>query len=116
MIPDRETNFVYLSNLLENTCPNEFNQLKHWFDKLEIRYGALPNTKDLWVVDFMPLQVGQDYFVKFKYDPDYLKSKKERPTKTDPANVCDEIGVVPTRVDTVLDGGNVVKSKNKVIL
>lgn len=116
MITDKETNFIYLSNLFEERCPNEFQQLKHWFDKLEIRNGILPNTKDLWVVDFMPLQVRQDYFLQYKYDPDYLKTKKEQPSKTDPAKVCDEIGIVPNKVSIVLDGGNIVKCKNKAIL
>lgn len=116
MIADKETNFVYLSNLLEEKCPKEYKQLKHWFDKLEIRNDTLPNTKDLWVVDFMPLQVRQDYFVQYKYDPDYLKPKKEQPTKTDPAKVYNEIGIVPNKLSIVLDGGNVVKCKSKAII
>lgn len=66
MIADKETNFVYLSNLLKEKCPEEFKQLKHWFDKFEIDNDTLPNTKDLWVVDFMPLQVRQDYFLQYK--------------------------------------------------
>lgn len=116
MIADKETNFIYLSNLLEEKCPKEYKQLKHWFDKLEIGNDTLPNTNDLWVVDFMPLQVRKDYFVQYKYDPDYLKSKKEQPTKTDPAKVYNEIGIIPNKVNIILDGGNVVKCKSKAIL
>ena len=116
MIADKETNFVYLSNLFEDKCPEEFQHLKYRFDKFEIRNDTLPNTKDLWVLDFMPIQVRQDYFLQYKYNPDYLKSKKEQPTKSDPAKVCDEIGIFPNRVNIVLDGGNIVKSKSKVIL
>ena len=116
MIADKETNFVYLSNLLEEICPKEFHQLKHYFDKFEIGNDTLPNTRDLWVVDFMPLQVRQNYFVQYQYDPDYLKPKKEQATKSNPAKICYEIGVVPNRINIVLDGGNVVKSKTKAIL
>ncbi len=83
---------------------------------MEIKHGILPNTKDLWVVDFMPLQIRHHYYLQYKYDPDYLKPKKEQPTKTDPAKVCDEISIVPNKANIVLDGGNVVKSKNKAIL
>ena len=115
MISDKETNFVYLSNLLKEKCPKEFEQLKYWFDKFMIKNGILPNTKDLWVVDFMPLQVQEDYFVQYQYDPDYLKPKKEQYSKTDPSKVYNEIGIFPNKVNIVLDGGNVVKSKNKVI-
>ena len=46
MISDKETNFVYLSNLLDEKCPREFEQLKYWFDKFKIKNGILPNTKD----------------------------------------------------------------------
>lgn len=116
MVTDKETNLVYFSDLLEDKCPKEFQQLKYWFDKFEIRNDTLPNTKDLWIVDFMPLQVQQDYFLQYKYDPDYLKPKKEQSTKSDPAKVCEAIGITPNKVSIVLDGGNVVKSKNKVIL
>lgn len=116
MISDRETNFVYLSNLLKEKCPREFEQLKYWFDKFKIKNGILPNTKDLWVVDFMPLQVQEDYFVQYQYDPDYLKPKKEQYSKTDPSKVYNEIGIVPNKVNIVLDGGNIVKSKHKVII
>lgn len=116
MISDKETKFVYLSNLLDEKCPREFEQLKYWFDKFKIKNGILPNTKDLWVVDFMPFQVHQDYFVQYKYDPDYLKPKNEQHSRTDPSKVYNEMGIVPNKVNIVLDGGNVVKSKNKVII
>ena len=98
MIADKDTNYVYLSNLLEESCPKEFQQLIQWFDKLEINHGILPNTNDLWVVDFMPLQIREDYFLQYKYDPDYLKPKNQQATKTDPSLVCTEIGIVPNCV------------------
>ncbi len=116
MITDKETNFVYVSNLLEYKCPKEFQQLKKWFEKLKIKNDIIPKTKDLWVVDFMPIQVTQDFFVQYKFDPDYLKPKKEQHTKTDPSNIYNDIGIIPKKVNIVLDGGNIVKSKSKAIL
>ncbi len=116
MITDRETNFIYISDLLESKAPKTFAQLKHWFEKLDISYGFLSKTNDLWVVDFMPLQITQDYFLQYKYDPDYLKPKKYQSTKTDSNIVCNEIGVTANKVNIVLDGGNIVKSKTKAIL
>jgi len=56
MISDSTSNFVYLSKLLQDKCPEVFEQLTFWFEKHGIRYGTLSNTKDLWVVDFMSLQ------------------------------------------------------------
>lgn len=116
MITDKETNFVYISDLFEKQAPTTFEQLKHWFNRLEIKYSTLPKTKDLWVVDFMPLQINQNYFLQYKYDPDYLKFKKYQATRTDQQVICEEIGLVPNKVAIVLDGGNVVKCKNKAIL
>jgi len=116
MITDKQTNFVYISDLLETKAPKAFEQLKHWFDKLEIKYATLPNTKDLWVVDFMPLQIRQDYFLQYEYDPDYLKPKKYQATKSDQKAICNEIGIIPNKVSIVLDGGNVIKCKTKAIL
>ena len=116
MITDKETNFAYISYLLEKQAPIAFEQLKYWFEKLGIKYSTLQDTKDLWVVDFMPLQIQKDNYLQYKYDPDYLKVKKYRKTKTDQNIVCEEIGIVPSRVSIILDGGNIVKCKSKVIL
>ena len=116
MITDKQSNFVYLSNLFEQRCPKEYRQLKHWFEKLNIENATLPNTKDLWVVDFMPLQIREDCFIQFEYNPDYLKSKKDQLTKTDPEIVCLKLGIIPDKANIILDGGNIVKSSTKVII
>jgi agmatine deiminase len=116
MIIDQETNFIYLSDLLEIKCPEFNHQLLKRLDKAEINYGILPGTKDLWVVDFMPVQVRKDYFVRYTYDPDYLKPKRYVKTKSNSGEICEKIGIVPNSVGILLDGGNIVKYKNKVIL
>lgn len=116
MITDKQSNFVYLSNLFEQRCPKEYRQLKYWFEKLNIENATLPNTKDLWVVDFMPLQIREDSFIQFEYNPDYLKSKKDQLTKTDPEIVCLKLGIIPDKANIILDGGNIVKSSTKVII
>ena len=38
----------------------------------------LQGTKDIWAVDYMPVQIQDDEFVQFVYNPDYLQSKKWR--------------------------------------
>jgi len=116
MITDKETDFVYISDLLEDRCPEFYSQLLKRFERSHIKYGKLQETKDLWVRDFMPIQVRKDYFVRYKYDPDYLRARKYRRTKSDSDQICEKMGIVPNRVTIVLDGGNVVRSKKKVIL
>ena len=62
----------------------------------------------------MPIQVSENRFVANQYTPDYLKNKKRY--QTDPSIVCTAIGVEATQTDIILDGGNVVRSKNTIIL
>ena len=116
MIADKETNFVYISGLLESRCPGVFKDLTYWFKKLEIAYGILPGTKDLWVVDFMPLQVSSYNFVQFNYDPDYLKPKQYQHTRTNPQECISPLQIKVLNNAVVLDGGNVVKHTTKAIL
>ncbi|MGY3214028.1 agmatine deiminase family protein [Mucilaginibacter sp. HD30] len=116
MITDKESNFVYLSNLLQDKCPDVFEQLTFWFEKYNIKHAMLSNTKDLWAVDYMPLQLSTNRFVQFRYAPDYLTPKIHQITKTDSAKVYGELGINPECVDITIDGGNVVKCANKVIL
>ncbi len=116
MISDSETNFVYISDLFHQKAPQTFQELIHKFDKLGIKYAELANTKDLWVVDFMPIQTQKDGFKQFIYDPDYLKPKKYMPLWTNSKTVCDSIGLDPKPINIVLDGGNIVKGKTEAIL
>jgi agmatine deiminase len=54
--------------------------------------------------------------VQFSYKPDYLKSKAELATITDVERVCSELGINPRKSPLVIDGGNVVCSRNKAIM
>jgi agmatine/peptidylarginine deiminase len=66
----------------------------------------------------MPIQVSESKFVEFRYDPDYLQGTgaEERKLKTYPDIVCDAINLKTVKSEIILDGGNVVKSQNSVIL
>lgn len=120
MIADKDTDFVYFSDLLRTdprysmTCIEiskilTINGIKHDF---------LPVTNDIWARDFMPIQISDDKFVEFRYDPDYLQGSKKglRNLKTYPDIVFDAIGRKAKKSNIILDGGNVVKSNNCVIL
>jgi agmatine deiminase len=115
MITDRESNFVYISDLLEKRSPSVYTDLTDWFKKLGIKYDILPNTKDIWAVDYMPIQVKEDYFVQFTYNPDYI-GKTQQKIRTNPDEVCETLGLNPEKSSIVIDGGNVVKNKRKAIL
>lgn len=122
MIADWDTNTIYFSGLLE-TDPiysEASNKIFSTLDNLGVKFRFLPNTKDIWARDYMPIQVEKGKFIEFRYDPDYLQGDsnevKTRELKTYPDIVCDSIGLKTIKSDIILDGGNLVKSENSVIL
>lgn len=118
MITDKDTNKVFLSEKLKSderfatTC-KEITDILQTF---QVKYEFLPKTRDIWARDYMPVQVSKTRFIEFRYDPDYLQGEENRIYKTYPDIVCDSLGLKTIKSDIVLDGGNVIKSENCVIL
>jgi agmatine deiminase len=110
MITDQETNFVYFSKTLKQEKYSAFlKNLTGILKTNNIEYDFLSYTNDIWCRDYMPIQVSKNKFVQFKYDPIYSPI-------TDAAEACKDIGIKPVISNIKLDGGNVVKSKTKVIM
>lgn len=120
MISDREVNTIYFSERLkiDPRFTEASNRIFSKLDSLGAKYIFLPNTKDIWARDYMPIQVNETRFIEFRYDPDYLQGtgKDRREIKTYPDIVCDSIGLKTKKTDIILDGGNVVKSEDSIIL
>jgi agmatine deiminase len=115
MITDKETNTLFLADCLEKKQSDFFKQFAEILkDKVEI--NLLPNTKDIWARDYMPIQVSNSKFIEYRYDPDYLQAKKYLKDKTYPDMVCDSIQLKTIKSNVIIDGGNVIKSSNSVIL
>lgn len=115
MIIDSETNFLYLSEVLKSRH-EFFTNLISVLVENRIDYKLLPETKDIWAVDYMPIQTGRDRFIQFKYEPDYLQDDDYILTQTDPIAVCKAIELQVIESSIKIDGGNVIKAKNWVIL
>ena len=117
MIHDIETNFLYLADKLKT---EKYSAFLARFEKVlienNIPYEFLSNTNDIWAVDFMPVQISEDKFVQFKYNPDYLQSKTQRKTISDVDSICRSINVLPKKSELIVDGGNVIRTTNKVIM
>lgn len=64
----------------------------------------------------MPIQIDKNKFIEYRYDPDYLQSKKSRPLKTYPDIVCGKLSIKTIKTDLIINGGNIIKSTNCVIL
>ncbi len=116
MIADHDTNVVFVADSLEGRFPDLFRGLKSILTDHGIPLRIIPGTRDIWCRDYMPIQVAEDRFVQFRYEPDYLRGKYRH------LRLDGKIG--PTlpwvkncvQCDIVLDGGNVVKWTNKVIM
>jgi len=124
MISDNQTNKIFFSDLLrtESRYSQTCGQITKILDSSKVQYDFLPKTKDIWARDYMPIQVTENKFIEYRYDPDYLQGTEEtegektREVKTYPDMVCDAINLKTIKTDIILDGGNVIKSKNCVIL
>ena len=116
MIPDSQTNFIYLADTLCSRFSAFYNRFTKVLNDEKIPFQPLPGTKDIWAVDYMPIQIERDKFVRFTYNPSYLKPHKLKETISNTDAICKQIGIETIESNIVLDGGNVIKSKNKVIL
>lgn len=120
MISDRHTNIIYFSKRLKTDLrfSDTYEQISETLKSLGIKPRLLPNTKDIWARDYMPIQISKSIFIEYRYDPDYLQGKWKgyRDLKTYPDIVCDSIKLMTEKSDIILDGGNIIKSDNCLIL
>jgi len=114
MITDKETNTVYFSEKLQEQTPDIAKQIVDTLGLLGAKPIFLKGTKDIWARDYMPVQVNTRKFIQYTFYPDYLLKLED--IKSDPDSICADLNLNALRSDIVLDGGNVVKSDNCVIM
>ncbi|MGB4774633.1 MAG: agmatine deiminase family protein [Daejeonella sp.] len=117
MIIDSQTNFIYLSDTLKFKYPTFFEELILALHNNSIEFDFLPGTKNVWAVDYMPIQISNNKFVRFSYQPDYLIStKKWARTISDVDTICDKIKVKTIKSNIILDGGNISKWTDRILM
>lgn len=124
MLTDNLTNTVYFSNLLPEKCPILNAHITQTLKKQGIPYAYVSGTKDIWCRDFMPIQIEKERFIFYKYTPDYLQDTKYHlRLQTDPDKVflseenhLGDLLKFRQTIDLVLDGGNVVKCYDVVVM
>jgi agmatine deiminase len=116
MIPDSQTNTLFLADALPKRQPVFWERLEKVLQQYQIPFHWISATKDIWAVDFMPVQVNENKLVQFTYAPDYLKPKQYHDLITDVDEVCELMSFKTIKSDIVLDGGNVSKYKNTVVM
>ena len=112
MITDCQTDIVYFSKLLK--AKKSFTEIELILIKHHINYEILEETKDIWARDYMPIQTDINRFVQFRYEPSYLA--KDLHLQSNPKVVCNSNSFTLVYSDINLDGGNLVKWNNKVML
>lgn len=108
---------VYLSELLMDKYPETCKNLIAILEKHHVKYSFIKGTKDIWCRDYMPVQTESGKFIQFKYEPSYLKGKKEwEDSRSDVKEVCRLNNIDATFSDINLDGGNVLICDGRAIL
>ena len=124
-ITDDKTDRLFVSSLID-TPTGDLDvetraKLKSSILKFEPQGELLNNTMDVWARDYMPIQLTEDVFLGYTYNPDYLADNPKCITnwqlhhvhtqKQMARNEHFEFQVV--QMPIILDGGNVVKATVK---
>lgn len=119
MVTDSETNRIFFSSLIR---AERHNKLWNNLETILVSHGYKPRfidgTRDIWCRDYMPVQIDESSFVQFKYFPDYLIYHKYIKFLT----IQEELHYKQSKlaqtkeVDLIVDGGNIVKWKDKAIM
>jgi agmatine/peptidylarginine deiminase len=142
MLNDKDFNVVYFSEYLKNPTSYSDIGLGRIYKDLEVvlnRHGYKPRLlpyKDkrvmtgklsVWCRDYMPINTSRKDLFRFAYQPDYLKYNKYKGYEPDNAWVCKALNIdaanfsfdsykYPSPIPIVIDGGNIVRCGNKVIM
>ncbi len=106
---DGWTDFVYISDKLKEFYPGTHKRLIKLFDKMNIKWEEVKGTKDIWIRDYMPIQISDDRYLVYKYDPDYLKETGKK-YLTNSHTIYKKVlhHYYWKDINITLDGGNVV--------
>ncbi len=117
MTKDSETNKVFLSDQLKKKYLDTFRRLTALFDEEGVEWDLIPQTKDIWARDYMPIQMGDHDFLLYRYEPDYLLDDKEyMATITDASLSCGAMGIQYRNTDIIIDGGNITRCGDYIVM
>ncbi|MCK9163614.1 MAG: agmatine deiminase family protein [Bacteroidales bacterium] len=112
LITGNETNIVYFSEWIKDfRCYGAITKI---LDKYQVKHEILSFTKDYWARDYMPIQTSESTFIQYCYNPDYLQAKTSY--ITDPTACCKHLNIDTIKTDIVIDGGNIIKCKDAIIM
>ena len=122
LMHDKDTNIVFFSPWLKDKKeghPEFYQHLKNMLNEMGIESKELKSTNDYWARDYMPIQLGENEFLKYRYYPDYLvksKNNKDIETITDATKVLHGMGISCRSTNLVIDGGNMVPCGTYIVM
>ena len=121
-ITDEKTSKLYISSLIDTVYGGldvgVRSILKSGIMGFCSKCELLVNTRDVWARDYMPIQLTDNVFLGYTYNPDYLKDDPECVTnwqlhhvRTQRQSARNEhLNLNVVQMPIILDGGNVVKA------
>lgn len=116
MITDKETDTVYLADGIRHHMPLAHNLLEALYrEGIDLHFlRHTESRKHVWARDYMPIQLDTDRFLQYRYFPDYLKDDPDYIPRYE--TIARGLHLKCKKTDLIIDGGNVVKLKDKVIM
>jgi len=111
MIQDSQTNTIYVSSRLKEYGKTYEHIEQAIAETPGLHFRVLEDTNDIWCRDFMPIQISKDKTIGYRYNPDYLMTKSYLKTITK-----NEQYPCTLRLDLTLDGGNIVKCDDTIVM
>lgn len=114
-------NTIYFSRKFKEQYPHIAREIEVKLKEYDVKPKWLDQTNDIWIRDFMPLQMNDTYFIHYTYYPDYLmRSLEDRASITNPIRLEQKLlvckGKVVVNLPLILDGGNAVITDRHVIM
>lgn len=104
---------IYFSSILQNpTYKPAADRLFAALYSAGVEYQLIDGTHDIWLRDFMPVQIRDGSLVSFRYEPSYLENEPQLRTNFK-SDLSLQLSFSVTYSDINLDGGNVVLSPSK---
>lgn len=116
MIPEQFCNSVVVTDLLVNDHPDIYKELQKVCEKEQQSLEIVSGVNDYWCRDFLPVQVHEDQFVQFQFNPSYYKDKNYSHLKTDVKKCSWKPKGSITQCEFILDGGNLIHFEDQAIV
>jgi agmatine deiminase len=117
MISDPQTNTIYFAEDTREEYPEEFAQLEEIVVTAGFSVKVLEGTMDFFCRDYMPVQIAKNDFMQFLFKPERYVEEKEYQFISNPVIIAMTNQLPsPRNSPVVLDGGNVIRWNNKVII